>query len=82
MGTSGDIYTPIRRKGLGLGDFGHLEDFGMGTHWDLVTWGLGGLWILRRNGALGFGDLQLVTLTWEWSVRLGTWGLEWGLQDW
>jgi len=48
----------------------------MGTSLGLGDLGSWRLWILRRNGNLGFGDLQLVTLTLEWGVRLGTWGLE------
>jgi len=77
---NGDFRRHLHSGGMGLGDLvtliwtlGGLE---WGLHWDLVTWGRGGLWTLRRNGNLGFGDLQLVTLTLEWGVRLGTWGLE------
>ena len=42
MGTSGDIYTPADPEwDLVTGDFGYLEDFGMGTSLglgDLGTW--------------------------------------------
>ena len=79
----------LRRHGIWNLVSWHLEDFGMGLHRNLGTWGLGGLWNgdFRRHlhsGGMGLGDLVTLdtwrTLIWNGTSLglgdLGTWTLD------